>query len=59
MSMAPKKTDKRSWILGGGILVGVGGGLILLAGARFLFVGSLISGLGAGIIVASVMTNKK
>lgn len=53
--MPSLKKDKSSWIIGGGVLIGLGVGFIFLGGAGLLFVGSLISGLGGGIIVAGVM----
>ena len=51
--------DKSNWAIGGGTLLGLGVGLILLQYSALAFVGSLISGIGIGLIIAAMLTNKR
>ena len=51
------KTDKSSWAIGGGVLVGLGVGLFLLQSMGGLaFVGSIIVGLGIGLIISAILS---
>lgn len=51
--MENKKDDKSNWAIGGGVLLGLGVGFFFLPNA-LAFVGSLIAGLGFGLIITAV-----
>jgi len=51
--------DKSNWAIGGGTLLGLGVGMIFLQHSVLAFVGSLISGIGIGLIIAAVLSNRK
>ncbi len=55
--MAAKKEDKSDWAIGGGLLLGLGVGFFLLPNG-LAFVGSLIGGLGLGLIITSILSRK-
>jgi len=44
--------ERASWIIGGGVILGVGVGFFLFHISVFFFVGSILAGLGLGLIVA-------
>ena len=56
--MSNEKEDKSTWAIGGGVLLGIGVGLFFLPNA-LAFVGSLIGGLGLGLVVTSIISSKK
>ncbi len=47
-------TELRSWVVGGGLLVGLGVGFFFLPDA-LAFVGSLLAGLGLGLVLAPLV----
>ena len=51
-----KKDDKSSWVIGGTTLIGVGVGFILLKTSGLLFVASILIGIGAGLVIAPLIT---
>jgi hypothetical protein len=51
-----KSTDRSTWAIGGGLLLGLGVGLFVLKASALAFVGSLIGGLGIGLIIAAVLS---
>ena len=57
--MANKKEDKSSWAIGGGVLLGIGVGFFFLPQSALGFVGSILGGLGLGLIVTSVISKDK
>ncbi|WP_182835580.1 hypothetical protein [Flagellimonas lutimaris] len=58
--MAENKDDKSTWAIGGGILLGLGVGFFFLgSGAVLAFVGSMIAGLGIGLIITSILSSRK
>lgn len=57
--MAEKKIDKSTWAIGGGLLLGLGVGFFFLKASALAFVGSMIAGLGLGLIITSVLSCKK
>lgn len=57
--MANKEEDKSTWAIGGGLLIGVGIGLFFLQVSALAFVGSIIAGLGTGLIITSIIGSKK
>jgi hypothetical protein len=48
--------DKSTWAIGGGLLIGVGVGFFFFAESIFAFVGSIIGGLGIGLMVTSILS---
>ena len=58
MSNAENQSDKSTWTIGGGVLlgVGVGVGFFFLQQSVFFFIGSLIAGLGFGLFVTSILS---
>ena len=51
--------DKNNWAIGGGILGGLGIGFFFLAESALMFVGSIILGLGIGLLITSIISSKK
>jgi hypothetical protein len=48
--------DKSTWAIGGGLLLGVGAGFFFFPESIFAFVGSIIGGLGLGLMVTSILS---
>jgi F0F1-type ATP synthase assembly protein I len=57
--MAEKKDDKSTWAIGGGVLLGLGVGFFFLKVSPLAFVGSMIAGLGLGLIITSVISSRR
>ena len=55
-SDARRNKDKSTWAIGGGVLMGLGVSFFFLPGAPLAFVGSLLAGLGLGLVVTSVVS---
>ena len=53
-----KKEDKSSWAAGGGVLLGIGVGFFFLPDSPMAFVGSLLAGLGLGLMITSIISKK-
>ena len=51
--------DKSTWAIGGGVLLGTGVGFFFLQQSALAFVGSVLAGLGLGLIVTSVISALK
>ena len=56
MSDEGAKRDKDTWAIGGGVLLGLGVGFFFLPQSALFFVGSLIAGLGGGLIVTAILS---
>ena len=56
--MAIKKEDRSTWVIGGGVVIGLGVGFFLLPISALYFVGSLLAGLGVGIVASAVIYRK-
>lgn len=54
-----KKYDKSTWAIGGGILIGIGVGFFFLQQSPLAFVGSMLVGLGLGLIITALISSKK
>jgi len=50
-------SDKSTWAVGGGLLIGLGAGFFFLQTSALAFVGSIIGGLGLGLIITSVLSS--
>jgi len=48
--------DKSTWAIGGGVLLGIGVGFFFLQQSVFAFVGSILGGLGLGLMVTSIIS---
>ncbi len=48
--------DRSTWAIGGGVLLGVGVGFFFFPESIFAFVGSIVGGLGLGLMVTSVIS---
>ncbi|MGB5718192.1 MAG: hypothetical protein WBN81_14010 [Gammaproteobacteria bacterium] len=57
--MTDKKDDKSTWAIGGGTLIGIGAGFFFLQESPLAFVGSILLGLGFGLIITSIISSKK
>jgi hypothetical protein len=51
-----KKEEKSLWAIGGTTMIGVGVGLIYLQTSVLIFVASIIIGVGAGLIIAPILS---
>ncbi len=56
--MTNKKDDKSTWAIGGGVLVGLGVGFFFLQTSALAFVGSILAGLGLGLVVTAILSSK-
>ena len=59
MGDANEKNDKSTWAIGGGLLLGLGVGFFFLKASALAFVGSMIAGLGLGLMVTSILSSMK
>jgi hypothetical protein len=48
--------DKTTWATGGGVLLGLGVGFFFFPESIFNFVGSIMGGLGLGLITTSILS---
>lgn len=56
--MMNKHKDKSTWAIGGGLLIGLGIGFFFLKESPLAFVGSIIAGLGCGLIITALISSK-
>jgi hypothetical protein len=56
--MENKKQDRSTWAIGGGVIIGLGAGFFLLPLSTLYFVGSLLIGLGLGIVASAMLSRK-
>jgi len=54
-----EKGDKSTWAIGGGLLIGLGVGFFFLKVSALAFVGSMLAGLGLGLMVTSILSSMK
>ena len=59
MNKTTKKDDKSTWVIGGTTCIGIGVGFIFLHISALLFVASIMIGVGAGLVIASVISSMK
>ncbi len=48
--------DRSPWAVGGGVLIGLGVGFFVLHISALYFVGSIIGGLGLGLLVTAIIS---
>jgi len=58
-SMTDKKNDKSTWAIGGGVLIGIGVGFFFIKESPLAFVGSILAGLGIGLVITALISIKK
>ena len=51
--------DKSAWAVGGGTLLGLGVGFFFLQESVLAFVGSLLAGIGIGLLLAAIISRGK
>lgn len=51
-----KKDDMSKWVIGGTTLIGLGVGFIFLKTSGLIFVASILIGIGAGLVSASLIS---
>lgn len=54
-----RSRDRGAWAIGGTTLMGLGAGLIFVRTSVLLFVASLLIGIGAGLLAASLLPRKR
>ena len=57
--MADRKDDRSTWAIGGGLLLGLGVGFFFLKESPLSFVGSMLSGLGLGLMMTSILSSRR
>lgn len=55
MQDSSKISDKNTWAIGGGLLLGLGVGFFYLQWSGLAFVGCILGGLGAGLVLAAIL----
>jgi len=56
MENTKRNDDRSTWAIGGGVLLGLGVGFFFLQASPLAFVGSLLAGLGVGLMVTAVLS---
>ena len=59
MDKKNRMSDRGAWAVGGGLLVGLGVGFFFLPESPLTFVGSMLAGLGVGLLIASFLSKEK
>ncbi len=57
--MAAQKNKFSSWVVGGGLLAGLGVGFFFLEKSTLIFLGCMFVGLGVGLFTAAVLAGTK
>jgi cyanate permease len=53
-----KNDERGSWAIGGCTMIGIGVGFIFLKVNVFYFIAAIMCGIGLGLLIASLMSNK-
>ncbi len=56
MNDSNKRNDRSTWAIGGGVLLGIGVGFFFLQESALAFVGSILAGLGLGLMATSIIS---
>ena len=51
--------SEHAWIIGGTTLIGIGVGFIFLQTSVFFFIASIMIGIGAGLVIAPIISSEK
>ena len=54
--MKLKNDDKSTWAIGGGVVMGTGAGFFFLQTSALAFVGSILIGLGIGLLITAIIS---
>ena len=54
-----KKEDRSTWAVGGSLIIGLGVGFFFLPGNPLAFVGSIFMGLGLGLVITAIISERK
>ena len=54
--MTLKNDDKSTWAIGGGVVMGTGAGFFFLQTSALAFVGSILIGLGIGLLITAIIS---
>ena len=54
--MTLKNEDKSTWAIGGGVVMGTGVGFFFLQTSALWFVGSILIGLGIGLLITAIIS---
>ena len=57
--MEGKLSDRGAWAIGGTTLMGLGVGFVFLRTDVLAFVASLLVGIGAGLVIAAILSGKR
>jgi hypothetical protein len=58
MTENSNRSDRSTWATGGGVVLGLGVGLFFLQQSALAFVGSLLGGLGLGLIITAILSSR-
>lgn len=56
MEQKETKVDTGGWAIGGGFMLGLGAGFFVLKSSVLAFVGCVVGGIGAGLVLAAVLS---
>lgn len=56
METKETRVDIGGWAIGGGFMLGLGAGFFLLKTSVLAFVGCVVGGIGAGMVLAAVLS---
>jgi len=59
MTENENRNDRSAWAIGGTTLIGLGIGLIFIRTDILAFIASLLAGIGAGLVIASLLPNRR
>lgn len=57
--MNDNNEDRSVWAIGGGLLAGLGAGFFFLHQSVLAFVGSIILGLGVGLVITAIISSRR
>jgi len=55
--MADGTDDRSTWAIGGGLMLGLGVGFFFLRLSVMAFVGSILAGLGLGLVITAILSS--
>ena len=59
MAANENRFDRGAWAIGGTTMIGLGIGFIFIRSNIFIFLASLLSGIGAGLVIAVILPGKR
>ena len=57
MEKTNQPEDRATWAIGGGVIIGLGVGFFYLQESVLAFVGSMLVGLGLGLMITAILSN--